>query len=55
MNTKKLRVFTLSALILAVALAQPAQAAWEKVGESEHGDLFVDKSTTKRNGTIILS
>jgi hypothetical protein len=53
MNTKKLQVFTLSALILAVALAQPAQAAWEKVAESEHGDLFVDKSTVKRNGTNI--
>ncbi len=53
MNAKNLRVLSLSALLVTASFVQPAQAAWEKVGESEHGDLFVDKSTTKRNGTNI--
>lgn len=35
----------------ALLLAGPASAAWEKVGESEIGDVFVDKASVKRNGT----
>ena len=42
-----LRLLLLGALLL----AGPASAAWEKVGESETGDVFFDKSSVKRNGT----
>jgi hypothetical protein len=32
-------------------MAGPVHAAWEKVGETEVGDVFFDRSSVKRNGT----
>lgn len=57
--TRKLRARTHSAgaalLIAALLGLTPSAgwAAWEKVGESENGDVFIDKSTIKLNGTNI--
>jgi len=48
-----LRPLMLSVLVCASLASPQVQAAWEKVAESEHGDLFVDRSTVKRNGTNI--
>jgi hypothetical protein len=41
-----------SGLSLAL-LSLPAFAAWEKIGESEIGDVFIDKALIKKNGSNI--